>query len=155
MTSFFASLVPTPPQNGKAERSLCTINDTVRTLLVQSSITSKFWAEALHTTTFLLNIHPSKTNPNITPYYSLFLCHPITPRFVFSAVFAFQMPMLPLKTNFLHDLSHVSFLVFSPNKKVTVVLIYTLDGYMCLFNLDAIHRSSYAYHIYFWIWLWS
>jgi histone deacetylase 1/2 len=36
----------------------------------------KFWAEALHTTTFLLNICPSKANQTNTPYFSLFLCHP-------------------------------------------------------------------------------
>jgi histone deacetylase 1/2 len=36
----------------------------------------KFWAEALHTATFLLNIRPSKANQTNTPYFSLFLCHP-------------------------------------------------------------------------------
>ena len=66
----------TSPQNGKAERSLRTLNDIVRTLLIQSSMPPKFWAEALHMATFLLNIRPSKTKPNTTPYYSLFLSHP-------------------------------------------------------------------------------
>jgi hypothetical protein len=36
----------------------------------------KFWVEALRTTTYLLNIRPTKSNPNSTPYHSLFLCHP-------------------------------------------------------------------------------
>ena len=66
----------TSPQNGKAERSLRTLNDIIRTLLVQSSMPPKFWAEALHTATYLLNIRPSKVNPQTTPYFSLFLSHP-------------------------------------------------------------------------------
>jgi hypothetical protein len=36
----------------------------------------KFWAEALHTTTYLLNIRPSKVNPHTTPCFSLFHSHP-------------------------------------------------------------------------------
>jgi hypothetical protein len=66
----------TSPQNGKAERSLRTLNDIVRTLLIQSSMPPKFWAEALRTATFLLNIRPSTVNPKTTPFYSLFLSHP-------------------------------------------------------------------------------
>ena len=66
----------TSPQNGKAERSLRTLNDITRTLLIQSSMPPKFWAEALHTATYLLNIRPSKVNPHTTPYFSLFFSHP-------------------------------------------------------------------------------
>ena len=69
----------TSPQNGKAERSLRTINDIVRTLLIHSSMPPKFWAEALRTATYLLNIRPSQVNPKTTPYFSLFLCHPNYP----------------------------------------------------------------------------
>ena len=66
----------TSPQNGKAERSLRTLNDIIRTLLVHSSMPPTFWAEALHMATYLLNIRPSKVNPQTTPYFSLFLSHP-------------------------------------------------------------------------------
>jgi hypothetical protein len=66
----------TSPQNGKAERSLRTINDIIRTLLIHSSMPPKFWAEALRTATYLLNIRPHKSNPNSTPFYSLYLSHP-------------------------------------------------------------------------------
>ena len=62
----------TSPQNGKAERSLRTINDIVQTLLIHSSMPPKFWAEALRTATYLLNIRPSQVNPKTTPYFSLF-----------------------------------------------------------------------------------
>uniref|UniRef100_A0A453TCC9 Reverse transcriptase Ty1/copia-type domain-containing protein n=1 Tax=Aegilops tauschii subsp. strangulata TaxID=200361 RepID=A0A453TCC9_AEGTS len=36
----------------------------------------KFWAVALRTATYLLNIRPSSVNPKTTPFYSLFLSHP-------------------------------------------------------------------------------
>ena len=66
----------TSPQNGKAERSLRTLNDIIRTLLIHSSMPPKFWAEALRMATYLLNIRPTKAKPRTTPYFSLFLCHP-------------------------------------------------------------------------------
>jgi hypothetical protein len=43
----------TSPQNGKAECSLRTINDILRTLLIQASLPSLFWVEALRTATYL------------------------------------------------------------------------------------------------------
>jgi histone deacetylase 1/2 len=42
----------TSPQNGKAEHSLCSINDILRTLLIQSPLPPCFWAEALQTDTY-------------------------------------------------------------------------------------------------------
>jgi hypothetical protein len=48
----------TSPQNGKAEQSLHILNDIIRTLLLQASMTPKFGAEALHNATLLLNIRP-------------------------------------------------------------------------------------------------
>jgi hypothetical protein len=66
----------TSPQNGKAERSLRTINDIIRTLFIQVSMPSTFWTEALRTSTYLLNIRPSTVNQKTTPFLSLFLSHP-------------------------------------------------------------------------------
>jgi transposase InsO family protein len=48
----------TSAQNGKAERSLRTINDVLRTLLFQASIPPEFWVEALSTATYLINRRP-------------------------------------------------------------------------------------------------
>jgi hypothetical protein len=53
----------TSPQNGKAECSLRSLNDIVRTLLIHSSMPPKFWAEALRTATYLLNIRPIGVMP--------------------------------------------------------------------------------------------
>jgi hypothetical protein len=61
----------TSPQNGKAERMIRTTNDTIRTLL-QAHLPPRFWAEALHTSTYLLNRLPSAACPAPTPHQVLF-----------------------------------------------------------------------------------
>ena len=66
----------TSSQNGKAERSLRTINDILRTLLIQASMPPKFWVEALRHATYLLNICPTTKCPKFSPYKSLFLASP-------------------------------------------------------------------------------
>jgi hypothetical protein len=50
----------TSPQNGKAECSIRTINNMLRSLLFQASMPARYWVEALHTTTYLLNRLPYK-----------------------------------------------------------------------------------------------
>jgi hypothetical protein len=50
----------TSPQNGKAERIIRSINNVIRTLLIQTSFLGRYWAEGLHTTTYLLNRLPTK-----------------------------------------------------------------------------------------------
>jgi hypothetical protein len=41
--------------NGKAERIIHSINNVIRTLLIQASLPGRYWAEGLHTATYLLN----------------------------------------------------------------------------------------------------
>ena len=48
----------TSPQNGRAERALRTLNDITRSLLTHAHMPFSFWAEALQTSTFLLNRRP-------------------------------------------------------------------------------------------------
>jgi hypothetical protein len=48
------------PQIGKAERIIHTINNVIRTLLIQASLPGCYWAEGLHTTVYLLNRLPTK-----------------------------------------------------------------------------------------------
>jgi histone deacetylase 1/2 len=71
-TSLRFSCPYTSPQNGKAERAIRTINDVIRTLLIQASMPPIFWAEALSTATLLLNICPTKPLNLITPHEKLF-----------------------------------------------------------------------------------
>lgn len=62
----------TSQQNGRAERVLRTLNETVRTLLFHASIPPSFWPDALSTATFLLNRRPCRARNNTTPYRILF-----------------------------------------------------------------------------------
>jgi hypothetical protein len=66
----------TSQQNGRAERSLRTINNILRSLLFQASLPSVYWVEALHTATYLVNRLPTKTLTFSTPYTSLYSTQP-------------------------------------------------------------------------------
>ena len=48
------------------------MNDVVRTLLIQASLPPRFWAERLHTATYLLNRLPSTASHAPTPHHALF-----------------------------------------------------------------------------------
>lgn len=62
----------TSQQNGKAERILRTLNDGVRPLLLHASMPPRWWAEALATTSYLLNRRPCKPRLITTPFELLF-----------------------------------------------------------------------------------
>lgn len=49
-----------------------TINITMRSLLFHSALPSSFWVEALHVAVNLLNILPSASIKNQTPFFFLF-----------------------------------------------------------------------------------
>ncbi|WVZ84096.1 hypothetical protein U9M48_031160 [Paspalum notatum var. saurae] len=58
--------------NDKAERMIRTTNDVMRALLFQASHPARFWAESLHTATYLLNRLPFTASPAPTPHHALF-----------------------------------------------------------------------------------
>jgi hypothetical protein len=62
----------TSPQNGKVERIIRSINNVIRTLLIQTSIPRRYWAEGLHTATYLLNHLPTKAIQVACPHIVLF-----------------------------------------------------------------------------------
>jgi histone deacetylase 1/2 len=49
-----------PPQNGKAERKIRTLNNIIHTLLAHASLPPSMWHHALHMATYLHNILPHK-----------------------------------------------------------------------------------------------
>lgn len=57
----------TTSRNSKAERMIRTINNVVRTLLIQASLPPSFWVYALATMASLLNIFPTKAIQKKTP----------------------------------------------------------------------------------------
>lgn len=58
----------TPQQNGVAERLNRTLVEGVRTMLADSKLPKKFWAEALSTKVYLWNRSPTKALEEITPH---------------------------------------------------------------------------------------
>jgi hypothetical protein len=62
----------TSPQNSKAERIIRSINNVIHTLLIQASLPGRYWAEGLHTATYLLNRLPIKAIQVACPHIALF-----------------------------------------------------------------------------------
>ena len=57
----------TPEQNGTAERMNRTLVESVRSMLADSKLPHRFWAEALSTAVYLRNRSPTKVLQGITP----------------------------------------------------------------------------------------
>jgi hypothetical protein len=62
----------TSPQNGKAERIIHSINNVIRTLLIQASLLGHYWAEGLHNDTYPLNRLLTKAIQVACPHIALF-----------------------------------------------------------------------------------
>ncbi|KAJ9552407.1 hypothetical protein OSB04_016452 [Centaurea solstitialis] len=62
----------TSPQNGKGERTIHTINNTLRMSLIQASPPPKFWVEALLSSVHTFNLLSSTTIQYKTPFEVLF-----------------------------------------------------------------------------------
>ena len=60
----------TPEQNGVSERMNRTLVESVRSMLSESKLPQKFWAEALSTATYLRNRSPTAALSGKTPYES-------------------------------------------------------------------------------------
>jgi hypothetical protein len=57
-----------PEQNGTAEQMNHTLMESVRSMLADSGLPQKFWAEALSTAVYLKNRSPTKSLPETTPF---------------------------------------------------------------------------------------
>ena len=58
----------TPQQNGVAERLNRTLVEAVRSMLIDTNLPHKFWAEALSTAVYLKNRSPTKAVKDMTPF---------------------------------------------------------------------------------------
>lgn len=61
-----------PAQNGVAERMNRTLVETALSMMSQSGMPKKFWAEAVNTATYLRNRSPTTSLDGVTPFESLF-----------------------------------------------------------------------------------
>jgi hypothetical protein len=62
----------TSPQNSKAKRNIRSVNNVIRTLLIQASLAGRYWTEELHTATYLLNRLPTTVIQSACPHLALF-----------------------------------------------------------------------------------
>jgi hypothetical protein len=62
----------TSPQNGKAESTIHSVNNVIRTLLIQASLPGRYWTEGLHTATYMLNRLPTTAIETTCPHLALF-----------------------------------------------------------------------------------
>ena len=58
----------TPEQNGVAERMNRTLEECMRSMLSESNLPKRFWAETLSTATYLRNRSPTNALNGTTPY---------------------------------------------------------------------------------------
>ncbi|CAH9146417.1 unnamed protein product [Cuscuta epithymum] len=69
---FRKSCPDTPQQNGVAERKHRHLLELTRTMLLESSIPSQFWVDAIFTASYIINRLPSPLLGNSSPYEKLF-----------------------------------------------------------------------------------
>jgi hypothetical protein len=127
----------TSAQNGRAERMIRTTTNMLCCLLFQASLPASYWAEALHTSTHLLNRLPSKAVSHPNPHYALYGAAPS-----YDHLHVFGCACYPnTSATAPHKLSPRStrclFLGYSANHK----------GYRCL-DLTS-HRTIISRHVVF------
>jgi hypothetical protein len=62
----------TSPQNGTTKHIIHSVNNVISTLLIQASLPRRYWAEGLHTATYLLNHLPTMAIQATCPHVALF-----------------------------------------------------------------------------------
>lgn len=99
----------TSQQNGKAERIIRSTNNIMRSLMFQASLPPSYWAEALHTATYLLNLHPTKHFNFVHHTMLSTVCSHLILIYVFLDVAAIQTLHPPHKISFPLALHYVFF----------------------------------------------
>ena len=111
----------TPQQNEVAEWKNRHLLDTVRSLLLESSVPAKFWLEALATAVYLINHLPSPRLSNQTPYFRLFHTDPTyTHLRIFDCMCFVHLPPFE-RTKLSAQSAQCAFLGYASHKK----------GYIC------------------------
>jgi hypothetical protein len=121
--SFFGCRAHTPPSRMDVLSTFfAQINNIVRSLLFQASLPPVYWADSLHTATYLLNRHPTKTLDGHTPFFAL---HGTQPSYTHLRVFG--CACYP-------NMSSTAPHKLSPRTCLCVFLKYSSDhkGYRCL-----------------------
>ena len=116
----------TPQQNGAGERLNCTLIEGVRTMLVDSKLPHRFWAEALSTCVYLRNHSPTKALRGITPYEAWNGIKPDVSHFhVFGCATTFMYPKLR-GTNLIVRQESMCYWATELTRKVIVFMILSV-----------------------------
>ena len=125
----------TPQQNGVVERKNHHMLDVVRTLLLESSVPSTFWVEALSTVVYLINRLPSRVLDFASPYYRLYHHHPnyldMHPLVVFVLSICHPINVI----NFMFNLFNVHLWDIAFRTKAMFVTIHALTNFVFLVML--------------------
>jgi hypothetical protein len=125
------------PQNGKVECIIHSVNNVIRTLLIQTSLLGCYWAERLHTATYLLNHLPTTAIQVVCPHLALFGS---APSYEHMCVFGCTC---------YHNTTATVLHKLSPRSTRCVFLGYSADhkGYRCLVLLT--NRLTVSRHMIF------
>ena len=136
----------TSQQNGRAERKLRHILDTVRALLLFAKVLAPFWGEAALHVVHAINCIPSLVIQNQTPYKRLFGSPPNYHHFLFFS-FAYFVLVQPHEHNKLEPRSRLCcFLAMTKLKRSIDVMILSLIVIVSTTMLsfgNIAHLSSY------------
>jgi hypothetical protein len=125
----------TSPQNGKVECIIRSVNNVIRTLLIQASLPRRYWAEGLHTATYLVNHLSTMAIQVACPHLALFGSAPS-----YEHLRVFGCTCYPNTTATMpHKLS--------PRSTQCILLGYSADhkGYRCLdLSMDHLIVSRYV-----------
>jgi hypothetical protein len=127
----------TSPQNGKAKRIIHSVNNVIRTFLIHASLPGHYWAEGLHTATYLLNRLLTTVIQVVCPHLTLFGS---TPSYEHLRVFGCMC---------YHNMTATAPHKLSPLSTRCIFLGYSADhkGYRCL-DLS-INRLIISQHVVF------
>ncbi|CAN0896019.1 Retrovirus-related Pol polyprotein from transposon TNT 1-94 [Linum grandiflorum] len=124
-------------QNGLVERKHRHILDLARAILLQSSVPSTFWVEAVNTVVYLINRQPTRVLKNLTPYECLFRRRPDYSRLRVFGCTCFVLLPKKDRSKLMSKTVQCVFLGYTDHHK----------GYLCY---DARQRRLYtAYHVVF------
>lgn len=119
-----------PQQNGVAERKNRHLLDVTRTLLLQASVPSSFWVEALSTAVYLINRLPSQVLDFESPFFCLYNIPPsYYDLHIFGCVCFVHLPPLERHKLGAHSLQ-CAFIGYAPNQKG--FLCYDATAYGCV-----------------------
>lgn len=106
-----------PQQNGVAERKNRTIVEMARSMMIGKSLPKIFWAEAIHTTIYILNRCPTKAVRNRTPFEAWHKKKPVVDHLKIFGSIAYSHISTPNRDKFDEKSEKLIFIGYSDESK--------------------------------------